>query len=252
MRVVAVTMVRDERDVIGWTIRHLLAEGVDRILVADNMSIDGTWEYLLDLMHRQPRLNVQRDEEVGYFQSRKMSALAAQIADPGDWVIPFDADEIWYSPHGRLADVLEASSADVVRTHPYTHIPQATDDHTDPNPFTRIRCRSATPETEPQHKVAFRWRPGCVIHMGQHGVDGAGPVADDDLIGVRHFQYRCYDQVLRKVYNGVQAYDAAGLPKLYGTHWRDLASMPAGERAAWWDEHRRQDVILDPAPYRCA
>ena len=80
MTLVAVTMVRDEEDIVDWTIQHLLDQGVDHIIVADNMSTDGTWEWLKALAGapEQDSLIVVRDEEVGYYQSRKMSALAQQ------------------------------------------------------------------------------------------------------------------------------------------------------------------------------
>ena len=38
----AVTMVRNEADIIGTTVRHLLAQDVDGILVADNGCTDDT------------------------------------------------------------------------------------------------------------------------------------------------------------------------------------------------------------------
>ena len=49
MTVVAVTMVRDEEDVIRSTVAHMLDE-VDAVIVADNLSTDRTREILDDLL----------------------------------------------------------------------------------------------------------------------------------------------------------------------------------------------------------
>jgi glycosyltransferase involved in cell wall biosynthesis len=100
--VAAIAMVRDEADIVGSTVAHMLTQ-VDHVIVADNGSVDGTRDILASL-----DVELVDDPERGYYQSRKMTALAAQARAAGhDWVVPFDADEVWYSPFGRIADVLD-------------------------------------------------------------------------------------------------------------------------------------------------
>ena len=55
-RTVGVSMVRDEEDIIGATVRHLLGQ-VDAVLIADNRSIDGTRDVLADIMEQEPLIN---------------------------------------------------------------------------------------------------------------------------------------------------------------------------------------------------
>ena len=74
MAVVAVTMVKNEADVIETTIRHIAAH-VDHVIVADNGSTDGTRELLDELP-----CEVIDDPDPAYYQSRKMSALADYAA----------------------------------------------------------------------------------------------------------------------------------------------------------------------------
>jgi len=107
MTTAAVTMVRDEADIVEATVRHMLTQ-VDVVIVADNRSVDGTREILEGLP-----VHLLNDPERGYYQSEKMARLAhmARVEHGADWVVPFDADEWWYSPHGRIGDVLEGIDA---------------------------------------------------------------------------------------------------------------------------------------------
>jgi glycosyltransferase involved in cell wall biosynthesis len=87
-------LVKDEADIIGTTVPHLLAS-VDEVIVSDNGSTDRTLLELAEI--GDGRITIFRDEEVGYYQSRKMSALADAARSRGhEWVLPCDADEIWH------------------------------------------------------------------------------------------------------------------------------------------------------------
>src|SRR5678815_676623 len=74
-QVVGVSMVRDEEDIVGVTVRHML-EHVDHVLIADNMSVDGTPCVLKEIERETGRVTVISDDEPAYMQSQKMSRLA--------------------------------------------------------------------------------------------------------------------------------------------------------------------------------
>ena len=102
MTVVAITMVRDEEDIIDWTLQHLLDQVVDHIIVADNLSVDETpWK--LAALASTGKVTVIQDDEPGYYQDKKMTDLAHMAAADFDaeWILPFDADE--YCEHLRDA-----------------------------------------------------------------------------------------------------------------------------------------------------
>lgn len=225
MTVVGVTMVRDEADVIETVLRHMATQ-VDALIVANNLSADGTSDILFDLqLEWQGRfpLVVAFDNEVGYEQSKKMTSLARCAAHDfgADWVVPFDADEIWYSPFRRIGDFLESRPADemIMPAVLYDHVATGEDDPSVDDPVLRIKWRRAYPAALP--KVACRWRDDLVIEMGNHAATYSEPVVTSEhRLAIRHFPYRSAEQVIRKIRNGAEAYAATDLPEHFGAHWR--------------------------------
>lgn len=242
-------MVRDEADIIGTVLRHLLAEGVAGLIVADNLSTDGTRAILDALAAEDDRLVVVDDSDPAYWQGRKMTALAHLAGDRGaEWVVPFDADELWYSPAGRLAEVLESSGADVLLARVWEHVPTPFDGGAS-DPVLRMKRRR--PDPKPARKACFRYHPSIRLWEGNHFVDHPGQVSNEDLIEIREFQYRSLEQATRKVRNGKAALDATTLAASEGSHWRALGGLPDDALSAWWTGHSEGPSVYDPAPLRC-
>lgn len=256
MSTFGVSMVRDEADVVEGTLRHM-ADEVDHLIVADNGSTDGTRDILNDLAGELP-LTVLDDPCPAYYQSVKMSALAEQAAGMGaDWVVPFDADELWFSRLGRIREVLPTASGHVAPAVLTNHFCTSIDPP-GADPFVTIQWRQRDPGPLP--KVAFRWQRGAVIHQGNHGVTlPAAGAPHEGLLKVRHFPYRSADQFVRKAINGAAAYRHTNLPADQGAHWRaygDIAERHGTETLAdvfrahfWYLSPTDSGLIHDPAPY---
>lgn len=248
--IVAVSMCKNEADIAPTIIRHLLAEGVDHIIVTDNGSTDGTVEHLEDFVAHDAPLTLLHDDEPGYYQSQRMTAMTHQAGAMGArYVIPFDFDEVWYSPHGRLCDVLNRTVKPVQWVEGFYHLPHRDDDELELDPVRRMRHRRAGRDC-PQSKVCFRYRANARVEMGNHDVTVGGP-RGHGLVAFREFQYRSFEHFVRKVRNGKAAYDAApDIGAECGIHWRRLGALTDDELAAEWDAYLATPTELDPAPLR--
>lgn len=258
MVVAAVSMVKDEADVIEGTLRHMAGE-VDVIVVADNGSTDGTRQILADLANDLP-LHVLDDPDVAYYQSTKMTRLADYAHDRynAGWIVPFDADELWVAPH-RVADTLNRllPLVTIAEAALYNHFATAIDP-AEADPFRQLVWRQRTPGPLP--KVAYRWEPGAVIHQGNHGVTLPSGGVPEPVLEVRHFPYRSAAQFVSKARNGAAAYRATDLPEHQGAHWRaygDLLDRHGVEvledvyrEHFWYLSPTDSGLVHDPAAYR--
>ncbi|MCY7290530.1 MAG: glycosyltransferase family 2 protein [Cryobacterium sp.] len=243
----AVTMVRDEVDIIEHTVRHLLTQGVDHVLVADNLSTDGTRHLLDDLASRDPRVHIAVDDEPAYYQSEKMTRLARAAWRAGaDWVIPFDADELWFACGQSLKEYLSSLSADssnieatIAMSHARMHDGVPTGG---PQPPVTAPIMTDSTPTLPG-KVAIRTHPLMVVVMGNHGAKRVGTV--DYGLRLVHLQYRSLAHVERKAKQGWEALRLADAPEDVGIHWEALQSLSRNDLDEVWKQ--MQDGVAQPA-----
>ena len=235
-------MMRDEVDVAAGVVEHLATEGVDGFIIADNRSVDGTGEMLRQLgLDLGIEIYVIDDPEVGYYQSRKMSELAEQAYGKGaEWIIPFDADEIWVG-----VAALRYAQPDVVVADARLHDHFVTAaDTTVGRTFERMVYRRESPAS--LYKVAPRWRPGTTIHQGNHGCSLDGERLGG-VLAVHHFPYRSAEHFITKARNGAEAYAATDLPRSTGQHWREYGeALESGGAEALAGHWRRHFFYEDP------
>jgi len=100
-------LVRDEVSLIEDNLKFHLAQGVDKIIVTDNNSIDGTKE-ILDKYSRLGVVEIIHEPSNDYDQARwvdRMIRVAIEKYD-ADWIINADADEFFLSKTRNLKDAL--------------------------------------------------------------------------------------------------------------------------------------------------
>lgn len=250
MSVAAIMMVRDEIDVISATLDHLLSQ-LHRVYVLDNRSTDGTSEVLHEY-RRRGHVEVIPDPVVAYQQSAKMTQLARRaMLDGYEWVVPVDADEIWIAPGTTIARFLSRQGRDVqiVEAALYDHVPTARD--TD-ELVPQLRIGWRMPNAGQLPKVACRTHKHLEIHPGNHGA-GYGRLRALAVGGleVHHFTWRSEQQYLRKIRNGIEAYETVTRQDI-GVHWRMFAGADDDQirehfRTWFWSDDPEDDgLVFDP------
>jgi glycosyltransferase involved in cell wall biosynthesis len=105
---------RNEADIIRTNVLYHLSLGLDRLLVVDNGSSDGTDRVLREL-GKDPRVRWTRDEGLFYHGQIATELAREAYREGADWVVPIDADEFWCAPGGNFRGVLEESEAGALR-----------------------------------------------------------------------------------------------------------------------------------------
>ena len=260
MSVCGLLLVRDEVDIVRFVIDHTLAN-VDHLIVTDHFSVDGTREAVEEMRDAGAPITLRTEREEGYFQSRFVTEMADQALGMGfSWVVPLDADELWYATdRRRLGDFLAGLAPDVafVEAELYNHLPTGEDDPAEANPFRRLGWRQREHGALP--KVACRLRPDLEIRAGNHSAWAPGSGVTVGGLCVRHFSWRTREQYVRKIANGARAYAETRFHESVGAHWRMFGDPDdptfderVGDHFDTWffvEEPRgRDDLIFDPAP----
>lgn len=92
--------VRDEADIIGQCLRHMLS-WADAIYIFDTGSVDQTWEIVQDFVTQDKRVVPLKKDPVFFSENRLRGWLFHQARKhmrTGDWFLRVDADEFHHIP----------------------------------------------------------------------------------------------------------------------------------------------------------
>lgn len=240
----AVCLARNEEDIIAYTVRHMLAQGMSGVIVVDNLSTDAT-RTILDDLASDPRVYIGTDRQVGFHQGGKTSYLSHLAWRAGaDWVVPFDADEFWFAEGESVASFLARQSADAVWCD-FRNVFPTVDSG-------RIELERGAPVQVERHenawlRVCFRARRWAWVGEGNHALRDS---TETPVLGLHmlHYSYRSLEQYSRKVDQGVTALHAAGKDNTIATHWRFWSSLPVQERAILWRRYLSVDGASAEGP----
>lgn len=173
MRIVMTLRVRDEADVLEQMLRFHRAQGVDRFVVADDRSTDGSVE-ILRRWSEAGLVELLNGDSVASWRPHRewLTGLARHAAErhAADWVVNTDADEFWWPLHGTLAQTLAAiPGRHWVLSAPRTEfVPRPGDE-----PFAeRMLHRERVSSTMP--KLAHRAHPRAEATPHAVRIPGAG------------------------------------------------------------------------------
>jgi hypothetical protein len=267
-RIVAIMVVRNEADLLPVNIRYHAAQGVTEFRIVDNGSSDATTRLLRELSRRF-RILWSRDDGP-YHQSEMVTGLAREACQAGaDWIVPIDADEFWSAGHRRLAQALEASTADAIEARVVNFVQdRRSRDHGDAALLT-MTSRVAAPhpyEESPRliesGQIAFvemeypsKWLSRAVsdlhIQAGAHGVAGSVSArATSSEITCLHAPIRSKAVLSARAEHGRRLIDG-GYAAEHGWHnqrWYRLQTQ--GKLEEEWDANSTEDGHLDVGPRR--
>lgn len=145
-------LVKNEIDIIKYHIEYH-KDKMDAIVVIDNNSTDGTYEYLKSL--ESNNFVVKRELSNNYLQDKWVTKMVFMLRDMGcDWVVNSDADEFWRGNIFREVDNLWNQGYEYLFVKSYVFKPTYLDNQRDKNPTTRLLWRSRCHETYPKVIVA--------------------------------------------------------------------------------------------------
>lgn len=240
MKLVAVSVVKNEADIIEAFVRHTRA-WTDLHLIFDHASTDGSREILAQLVAEGLPLRIYTDDALGNLQQFRSNHLTRLAVDEfgADWVLPLDADEIVVaSDRTALEEVLGAPSTATPVTWPMAnYYPTRRDPAGEPNPVRRLAHRTSL--TGASRKVivpaALARDRSVTAGKGSHALyRGESPLPDQAApagFQLAHFALRTLgQQVLRVVTAELQKLGRgrahAGLDVHYRLGFQLLADHP--------------------------
>jgi hypothetical protein len=229
MKIVMTLLVRDEEDILRANLDFHLAQGVDFVIIMDNLSEDSTRNIAEQFARRglARYLFQPRDD---YSQAEWVTSMArmAFTEHGADWVINNDADEFWLPHSGDLRSTFAALDPDVntVVAERHNFVPTTMDPAL---PFhRRMVYRQAVSLNSLGRrlpaKVAHRGSAEVTVAQGNHAVTGIAPgQACANAVEILHFPLRTRAQLVNKITKGGAAYARnTALPAAIGITWRKL------------------------------
>lgn len=217
--IVLTLCVRDEIDIIEPMLEHHVSHGIERFIITDNGSVDGTREYLEDFASKH-EVDLRDDPVHRKQQSQIVTRMARDAASiyGADWVINADADEFWVpvDKSARLAEVVAdydpAWGAFKVPVVNLTGEPAR-----DGTGLARLIYRDLRSDDElaavglraqPTHDCLHVGDPAIEVVQGNHWTNRAshGRPAPSLDIEVLHIPWRSWAQYERKIVNTGKAY----------------------------------------------
>lgn len=231
-KITAVSVIRNEEDIIGENLEHLRSYGISNFVISDNNSSDKTLALIREfaLTNRAANVVILEDPVRCHTQSRKMTALSCVASGyfGTDWILPFDADDFfWLSPGPliKLDGDIDFIRLPWLQAHPLEH------------PLNDIRRswierHSIAALTRTSHpKVVYRWKRNRYLADGSHSVHGSGPrplrgVDGADLgMCFVHYPVRSAEQFRSKFIHGASALPTDEKSAGVGYHWRGVAQI---------------------------
>ncbi|MBI4691725.1 MAG: class I SAM-dependent methyltransferase [Nitrospirae bacterium] len=231
VRSVAIGIVRNESDIIGDWISHIMAT-FDSLLLVDHMSTDGTFEFLVEAASHFPeKVFIYRFDHPGYYQEEITNELAAiaSCAFPNAWIMPMDADEfIEISGQKRFSDVVSYVDENRAISFPWRTV----------IPYNVGRDREFNVQSPFLFSPEVAHHSKCGIHAGMLQKDNIRFKQGNHTLNIEveyvpvgdmlHVPIRSMDHLILKCVQGCIAYESIDKSRsrdMQGYHWYQMLKM---------------------------
>lgn len=264
MRLVAVSIVKNEADIIEAFVRHSAA-WVDHHLVFDHHSTDGTRELLTALQREGMSLTLYTDDQRGNLQQQRSNVLTRLAVDEqnADWVIPLDADEILdgteVGPAAFRARLEDAGEDALCCLRLWNYYATRSDDAAELNPVLRLRycSRSASHTVKMVIPRSLAADPQVSAGKGSHQLfrEGQALPFQQTLseFFLAHLAMRSTEhQILRVVQAELQKLSRGEAHRFLDTHYRLGYQLLETNPLGFMDDTLcvAEDYRLQPIRYR--
>ena len=233
MKIVSITMIKNESDIIESFIRYNL-NIFNEMIILDNGSTDDSSNIILKLQNEKLPVVLIKDDDAYYNQNDKLTYLLNRAIDEfdADMVCPLDADEFISSDITNPREILEnLDENSYYQIRWQTYVPTANDDFDIkfiPSRLNHVRDE----QFDIHYKIVI---PKNVVNnfdvsidMGSHNLifknpeEKLTPIRINDL-RIAHFPLRSLEQCMSKILVGwPNPIEKNKQNNVWGHHWKSL------------------------------
>jgi hypothetical protein len=221
---------KNEIDIIRQSVYHHLPL-VQKLIITDNNSTDGTWELLQLIASKEPKVQLHRETNTAFEQETWVTNMILDAREQGaTWVLNLDADEFITGPlleTINLVDSWDRTKTLILKVVNYA--PSLKDSEAEVDPLKRITTISS--KMHIPDKRVVRLKNFSRMGKGGHGAE----YSDNDSYGgiqfyrnphlyLKHYPYRSWYQYKEKVIKTSEAFlkskrgKASGIDGVWSSH----------------------------------
>jgi len=204
MRLRAITLIRDENDIIDLFLRHLDAL-FDEVILLDHQSVDGTTELLQQAVTQRPTWQYFRVDIKQKMQQQLMNYFIEKFsADIFDYLFFLDCDEFLWVKDRKALETLLSQNQNEVGVYGFEWVNGIPKRLLSKKPIGKNTSLFISSEVSRYQKVAINWKQintkDLFISEGNHSAHRMdGKVYQNNIIGrILHVPIRSKTQLISK------------------------------------------------------